>query len=157
MCTGNPFEPLDLKVISNLRFLGFRVYAGHEFHDVQLEWIVRGLTEGFIPSTLEELTIIVRIDPADGYTRPPGLMDICWSFYESELDSALVSGEQTYPNLREVEIIVEVPRPGKYDVDRFFDALAEKLPLLDERDLLSAQLCTKAEVQATMCTLLYKT
>ena len=147
---------MDLKAIPNLHFLGFRVYAAEG--DIHLPWIVRGLEEGFVPKTLEKLTIIVRVDPYDGYTIPPGLADISWSFGESGLDSALVSesGEQNYPNLHTVEIVVEVPMPGDHDVDTFFDFLGRRLPRLTSKALLDAQLCRKDEVQATMCTLLPK-
>ena len=71
----NPFRPLNLTILPKLRFLGFRIYGTE--HSVQLEWIIQALTQGSVPSTMEELTIIARDEEEDGFIIAGGFSEIC--------------------------------------------------------------------------------
>lgn len=149
----NPFRPLNLTILPKLRFLGFRIYGTE--HSVQLEWIIQALTQGSVPSTMEELAIFARDEEEDGFIIAGGFSEICWTFAESELDCILGSDDCTYPNLRRVNVIIETPDEKELECQKeMASMLARKLPRLAKRGILYAQLCGVHEVQAKMSTLL---
>jgi len=137
-------------IFPRLRFLGFCISITEEASE-GLTQIVHLLTNGYIPSTLEELTIIVESDGnvwQDGL-EPANVKDICLFLELSGFDGALVTGTQEYHKLCRVNIFVDISDRYKYRDDEVLQSLLlQKLPLLAARGILSGRLCDKNEILA---------
>lgn len=139
-------------IFPGLRFLGFCISITEEASE-GLTRIVHLLTNGSIPSTLEELTIIVESDGnvwQDGL-EPANVKDICLFFELSGFDAALVIGTREYHKLCRVNIFVDIS--DRYlnrdsDDEILQSLLLQKLPLLAAKGILSGRLCDKNEILA---------
>jgi hypothetical protein len=137
-------------IFPRLRFLSFCISITEESSE-DLTGVVHLLMNGSVPSTLEELTIIVESDDnvwQDGF-EPANVKDICLFFELSGFDAALVTGTQSYHKLCRVNIFVDVSDKHKHRDDEILQSLLlQKLPLLAAKGILSGRLCDKNEILA---------
>ena len=137
-------------IFPRLRFLGFCITINEEASE-ELTRIVHALTTGSIPSTVEELSIIVESDGnvwQDGF-EPANVKDICLFFELSGFDAALVTGTPEYHKLRRVNVFVDSSDRHQYRDDEILQSLLlQKLPLLAAKGILSGRLCDKNEILA---------
>jgi hypothetical protein len=141
-------------IFPHLRFLGFCISITEESSQ-ELRGVVRLLTDGSVPSTLEELTVIVESDEnvwQDGF-EPANVNDICLFFELSGFDAALVGGTQTYSKLSRVNIFVDVSDNCNDEILQ--SHLLQKLPLLAAKGILFGRLCDKHKTLATVSTVLH--
>jgi hypothetical protein len=106
MLAGNPFRPLDLRLLSKLRCLAFRIGDPDGAHYLSYQWIAYALSNGYIPKTLEELTFIDSPLNNDWYVRGP-MKDLCRRLDRVERVLLLDKEERPYPNLRKMRVIVD--------------------------------------------------
>jgi hypothetical protein len=143
-------------VFPRLRFLSFCISITEESSE-ELTSVVHLLTNGSVPSTLEELTIIVESDDnvwQDGF-EPANVKDICLFFELSGFDAALVTGTQAYRKLCRVNVFLDVSdKHQSCDEETLQSLLLQKLPLLAAKGILSGRLCDKNEVLARVSSIL---
>jgi hypothetical protein len=153
---GEPFVPFEMGMFPRLRFLGFCI-RGVENRDgcTDLLKVTKMLKNGAIPTTLEELTIIVEsesysagfvFNDRNKYGDIVGVSDICRFFGRSGFDAVLAAESRAYQNVRRVNIFIDTEKKRRDDCEALRSLLPQELPLLAEKGILFGSICDKNEV-----------
>ncbi|KAF9461717.1 hypothetical protein BDZ94DRAFT_1299066 [Collybia nuda] len=137
----NPFGPIDVKVLKNLRhlLLGITSEKGESPCSGQFAWLARALLDTSLPHSLEEVTIVTVSTLFGVVSRANGarIRQIYRSLRNVGLD-AIFGDNRRFPKLRKVTITVD-PYDRIEDPNGFEDFLTTLFPLLSSKEILHTE------------------